>query len=122
MVIKDAVKKQIYQHAESEYPKECCGVLMGYRNTLSICEAVPVINMDEGNRMNDHFAMNSLEIYKIERDAEKRGLDVMGFYHSHGDHPAIPSKEDRRYMIPGCLYVIVSVIQGQCVDLQTYKG
>ena len=122
MIIHDKEKMQIYKHAESEYPNECCGVLLGDKNTFSVCEVEPVTNTDTDDRKNIHFTMSSLDVYRIEKEAEKRGLDVLGFYHSHADHPAILSREDQRYMIPGCLYMIASVRQGKCVDLKTYEG
>lgn len=122
MIIHDIEKKQIYKHAESEYPNECCGVLLGDKNTLSVCETVPVVNRDTDGRKEIHFVMNPMDVYRIEKEAEKRGLEVLGFYHSHVDCPAILSQEDRRYMIPGCLYAIASVEQGKCVDLQIYEG
>ena len=122
MIIGDIEKMQIYKHAESEYPDECCGVLLGYQNDFKVCEIVPADNIDKDNNRKLHFVMNPLDYYKVEQDAEKRGLDVIGFYHSHADHPAVPSKEDKRYMIPGCVYAIVSVIRGKCADLKTYEG
>ena len=122
MVIHDIEKMKIYKHAESEYPGECCGLLLGDKNTMSVCETVPVVNMDQDVDKNTHFSISSLDIYEIEKDADKRGLDVLGFYHSHADHPAILSQEDRKYMIPGCVYMIASVKQGECVELKTYMG
>ena len=111
----------MYEHAEMEYPNECCGVLLGNKDTSDICEIVPADNTDEYDIRNIHFAMDPLAIYKVERMASERGLVIIGFYHSHVDHPAIPSSEDERYMIPGLLYMIVSVEQGHCADVRAYS-
>ncbi len=121
MEIHEAERVLIYEHAESEYPDECCGVLLGIKENSLVCKIVPLDNTDEYGRRNIHYTINPLDIYKLECEAADEGLEILGFYHSHADYPAIPSAEDTRYMIPGCSYVIVSVDKKRCVDMRIYE-
>ncbi len=113
-------KELILQHAQEEYPNECCGIILGLKNERKVLEIVKTYNVDTEYDKNVHFAINPLLLYKVERESEKRGLDVIGFYHSHIDYPAVLSKEDERYMIPGCIYAIASVNDEKCNELRLY--
>jgi proteasome lid subunit RPN8/RPN11 len=57
----------------------------------------------------------------LEQEIEASGLEIVGVYHSHPDCPAILSKEDEKYMLPGLEYVIMSVQNGEVVDVKSYK-
>ncbi len=114
------VKGLIKRHAEDEYPNECCGILLGHKDEKTIAEIISADNVDTDSKRNIHYAIDPLILYRIEQESEKRGLDLIGFYHSHTDYPAILSKEDERYMIPGCIYAIASVDDGKCNELRCY--
>jgi proteasome lid subunit RPN8/RPN11 len=104
----------IRHHGEETYPHECCGVLLG-RSSDDISLVVDAIRA--GNTRTDsahnryHIAPH--ELVKIQRDGRKRGLDIVGFYHSHPDHPAQWSQTDfaEAHWL-GCSYVITAVEKG----------
>jgi proteasome lid subunit RPN8/RPN11 len=101
----------IRQHGEETYPNECCGVLLGHaeEDSNSVIDAVPAENTRSDSAHNRyHIAPH--ELIRIQQQARHRGLDIIGFYHSHPDHPAEWSKtdlEEAHWM--GCSYVITRV-------------
>lgn len=112
--------QKFFYHAAAAYPKECCGILLGSKKDGKVEEIYQARNADAIDRQRLHFVINPLEIYRIEKEAEKRKKRIIGFYHSHVDCPAVLSAEDERSMIPGLLYMIISVINGECTDIKSY--
>src|ERR1700756_2755631 len=104
------------QHGEETYPHECCGVLLGRmeddgtRVVTSIARAGNTRTDSPRNRYN----IDPKELVRIQREARERGEDIIGFYHSHPDHPAQWSPTDlaEAHWI-GCSYVITRVGQGK---------
>src|ERR1700744_3777120 len=103
-------------HGEETYPNECCGVLLG-KNIADSGNHVQQI-VRAGNTRTDsahnRYHIAPQELVKIQRQARTQGLDIVGFYHSHPDHPAQWSKTDfaEAHWL-GCSYVITSVEQGE---------
>lgn len=118
--INNTVLEDMYLQAQREYPNECCGILLGNRNTDSISENYPAGNTVGLEQRGIFYQIHPLELYQVEQEASARGLEVMGFYHSHPDHPAVLSRKDMESMVPDCVYVILSVIQGKVEDLRAY--
>lgn len=69
-----------------------------------------------------HFEADPLFLYQVEREIEGSGLEIVGFYHSHPDYEAVPSREDAENMVPGLVYVIISVTGEGVVDIRNYKN
>jgi proteasome lid subunit RPN8/RPN11 len=122
--------EEIRRHGAREYPNECCGVLLGLSGEAGkeVSEVLPLHNLrhdpdraqeilplDEPEKESERnrFLIDPLEQLRVEKDARARGLEVMGYYHSHPDHPARPSQYDREHAWPWYSYVIVSVVRGQ---------
>jgi proteasome lid subunit RPN8/RPN11 len=107
--------EQIRGHGAEKYPHECCGALLGrdtevadrsvYREILAL---FPLVNRREDSPQN-RFSVTSQDVLDAEKAARERGLEVVGWYHSHPDHPARPSQYDRDHAWPWYSYVIVSV-------------
>jgi proteasome lid subunit RPN8/RPN11 len=129
--------QSIHSHAEREYPNECCGMLLGRADGAAkeVFETVPLKNLrldsaraqellplaDPGRESEkNRFLIDPLEQLRVEREARKRGLDVVGYYHSHPDHPARPSIYDRDHAWPWYSYLILSVEQGKAADLTSW--
>ena len=92
-------------HARQAAPAECCGLLLGHSD--SIVEAVPTRNIAIAPT---RFLIDPKDHIDGRRDARRRGLDVIGFYHSHPRSPALPSETDRaEATYPNHLYFIVSL-------------
>lgn len=106
------------EHIMQVYPKEGCGILLGRDNRIEKIKPSENLVRDEAGRT--YFKMDPLTIYKEECEAQKEGLEVIGFYHSHPDKKAIHSKSDEEYMIPEMLYIIVSVYSGEIADIKGY--
>jgi proteasome lid subunit RPN8/RPN11 len=118
--VKDAVR----QEGERAYPDECCGVLLGRFGEDENCEATeifPVSNGREAEERYHRFVIQPDDFMKVETEARGRGLDVLGFYHSHPDHPALPSDYDREHALPFYFYVILAVEKGKARNLTGWK-
>jgi proteasome lid subunit RPN8/RPN11 len=105
-------------HGEETYPNECCGVLLG-KNVAGAGNHVQKI-VRAGNTRTDaahnRYHIAPQELVKIQRQARGQGLDIVGFYHSHPDHPAQWSQTDfaEAHWL-GCSYIITSVEKGKAV-------
>lgn len=102
----------IRQHGEATYPDECCGVLLGHvdEGVTMIVDAVRAGNI-RTDSAHDRYQIAPQELIRIQREARQQGLDIVGFYHSHPDHPAQWSKTDlAEAHWFGCSYVITSVV------------
>jgi proteasome lid subunit RPN8/RPN11 len=106
---------KIRSHGAQTYPHECCGALLG-RDTEVADRRVyreihglhPLINRRDDSP-NNRFSVTSQDVLDAEKSARQQGLEVVGWYHSHPDHPARPSQYDRDHAWPWYSYIIVSV-------------
>jgi proteasome lid subunit RPN8/RPN11 len=116
-------------HGEETYPNECCGVLLG-KNIAGEGNGAAAVNyvhqiVRAGNTRTDsahnRYNIAPQELVKIQRQARGLGLDIVGFYHSHPDHPAQWSKTDfaEAHWL-GCSYIITSVEQGKAVTTNSF--
>jgi proteasome lid subunit RPN8/RPN11 len=109
----------IHRHAIETYPHECCGALFGDAAANRVISALPLPNTtEEGPRR--RFLVRPADYLAAERGAKAAGLELIGFYHSHPDHPARPSQHDLDHAWPNFHYVIASVLQGQVDDVRTW--
>ncbi|NJO93480.1 MAG: M67 family metallopeptidase [Hydrococcus sp. RM1_1_31] len=124
--------EQICTHAKNTYPEECCGLLLGriedrdkflteIRQTenswdAQITEYLPITPGDK----RDRFIIDPKVMLPIQKEARDRNLTIIGIYHSHPDHSAIPSEHDRAIAWQQYSYIIVSVQQGRIADLRSW--
>lgn len=100
------VREAIVAHARAEAPNECCGLLIGSGDRID--DAVPARNIAEHPAT--RFLINPKDHLEALREARRRGLDVIGFYHSHPHSAATPSATDRAELSYGnCLYAIAGL-------------
>jgi proteasome lid subunit RPN8/RPN11 len=115
---------KIYAHGEQAYVEECCGMLIGEApesgGDVVISEIVAAENEREDSRHN-RYVISPQALLKTQRSARERGLEILGYYHSHPDHPAQPSDFDREHAWPGTSYMIISVIKGRVVDGRSWR-
>lgn len=119
---------EIRRHGEETYPHECCGVLLGHadESASNVVDAIPTANTRTDSAHN-RYHIAPQELIRVQRDARQRGLDIVGFYHSHPDHPAQWSKTDlAEAHWFGCSYIITSVVgdataedKGRCWATET---
>jgi proteasome lid subunit RPN8/RPN11 len=129
----------IQNHAERIYPEECCGLLLGQRrgDVKTLIEVLPTENSwdDEAadafqaiegsaqleSSKRSRFSIAPVVMLKAQKDARNRRLDIIGIFHSHPDHPAVPSEFDRAIAWQQYSYIIVSVQQGKACDLKSWS-
>ena len=112
----------IARHAEESYPEECCGFLIGDSGPLGtvVARVAPAGNEREDSRHN-RYVIRPEAVLAAHKEARGLGLDVVGYYHSHPDHPARPSEFDREHAWPGLSYVIVAVAGGQVEGARSWR-
>ena len=110
--------EQIKEHAQRDYPYECCGILLGNfkDGEKTVTQVLEISNEKEEENRHNRYLIPSKKILETELYAIKNGLDIVGFYHSHPDHSAIPSAYDVEHALPVYSYLIVSVYAAKAVD------
>ena len=117
LVLEPDVAKAIRRHGEETYPHECCGALVGQEGRTTSVVALPNTT-EEGPRR--RFLVRPSDYRLAEQTAGELGGGLLGFYHSHPDHPARPSKYDLDHAWPTFAYVIVSVMSGVARDMTVW--
>jgi proteasome lid subunit RPN8/RPN11 len=126
----------IYTHAENIYPEECCGILLGkiHGDTKTVVEVILTMNVWDKSELVDEvetidriertktsrYTIAPQDIFQAQIGGRDRQLNIIGFFHSHPDCPAIPSICDRDRAWDVYSYPIVSIIQGKVGDFQSW--
>ena len=114
---------EIRQHGERTFPEECGGLLLGVMEgeTRVVKGTLPLENVRKDSRHN-RVEISPLDYAKAEREATKQGLGVWGYYHSHPNHPAIPSGFDLDHApFIEWSYLIVSVREGKAEEIRAWN-
>ena len=117
------VLRFIEAHGEAAYPHEGAGLLLGYaaQEDKTVLAAFPLPNRSEAAEQYHRYLLTPDDMLSGEKSAAQRGLDVVGIFHSHPDHPAIPSAFDRDWALPWYAYLITAVEQGRAADLRAWR-
>ena len=111
----------IREHGRAAYPEECCGALLGTAGDGAVrvtrIERIENSSREERRR---RYAVAPLEYARVERSADADGLSVLGFYHSHPDHLAVPSEYDREHGLPFFHYVVLAVGPESSGEIASY--
>lgn len=114
------VYEEIMDHAREAYPHECCGFLVGKAmGDKRVWQVERGTNLNT-ERANDRYVIDPKEFNLVDKVARTQGLDILGFYHSHPDHPDRPSEFDREEGQPGYSYIIISVKKGDTVSAKSW--
>ncbi|HEY8559662.1 MAG TPA: M67 family metallopeptidase [Pyrinomonadaceae bacterium] len=115
--------KQIEAHGERTFPYECGGMLIGrFENgRKTVLELLPMENAMSESEQHNRVLILPKDVLRAERFAREKKLDVVGYYHSHPDHPAVPSQFDLDHALPVWTYIIVSVESGTAVDVRAWE-
>lgn len=113
---------RIERAAATSYPHEACGVLVGEvgDGRIAVLDASPAENLETADRR-ARYTLDPKAFVDADREARDRGLDVVGFWHSHPDHPAAPSPTDLEHAWREYSYLIVSVDVGRLVKLRSWR-
>ena len=129
------IAEKIRVHGVETYPYECCGALLGRDNDLIevsgsgtkssifaryVYSLFPLVNRRDDSPRN-RFSVTADDVREAEKAASAQGLEVIGWYHSHPDHPARPSEFDREHAWPWYSYIIVSVQSGAPQDMTSWR-
>jgi proteasome lid subunit RPN8/RPN11 len=118
--LSEALLAEMRQQGERAYPAECCGVLGGLTGAVrEVVRLAPAANRrtDDPHR----YLIAPYDLQRIERELNRGGLEVLGFYHSHPDHPAEPSRYDTEHAWPWYSYLIIRVNQGHAVEATSWQ-
>jgi proteasome lid subunit RPN8/RPN11 len=123
--LQQEVRERIERHGAETYPHECIGILLGRDQVgcRAVTEIIPMENAwnradanpyeaGPGDSTRNRSLVDPKDYLRAEHEARNRGMDIVGFYHSHPDHPARPSEFDRRNAWPWFSYVILAVENG----------
>ena len=138
LTLKPEHLKIIRNHAQKTYPEECCGVLLGKINEgetqlFEVWTTDNLWNVESGEQLSGNgdwtkdltkkrrYVVDPKEMLRAQKQGRDRGLNIIGFYHSHPDHPAVPSECDRQYAWQEYIYIIVSVPQGCPTDIYCWS-
>jgi proteasome lid subunit RPN8/RPN11 len=133
--ISHELAEQIGQHGVETFPHECCGALLG--RDIEVAEGIasraggtepvrevlglfPLVNRRDDSPRN-RFAVTAEDVRDAEQAAREKGWEVVGWYHSHPDHPARPSEFDREHAWPWYSYIIVSVMNAVPAEMTSWR-
>ncbi len=122
LFISQSELNEIRRHGEETYPHECCGVLLGETSDEgNVVKATVRCGNTRDDSPHNRYNIDPRELVKIQREGRERGYDIVGFYHSHPDHPAKWSTTDlaEAHWI-GCSYVITSVEKGKATVTNSF--
>lgn len=117
------ILEKIQAHGKKAYPEEGCGALIGKDeedDRRYVKEAIPLKNRISESRHN-RYVIDARDVTSVEKKAHDQGLELVGFFHSHPNAPALPSQFDLEHSWPWYSYVIVSVLNGNPGDIESWK-
>jgi proteasome lid subunit RPN8/RPN11 len=117
------ILRQIQAHGEASYPLEGAGLLLGRTSDSLriVIELNPLANRFEQDQQHRRYRLDPLELMRVEDNADERGLDVLGVFHSHPDHAAIPSAYDLEWSLPYYSYLITGVAGGRATETRSWR-
>jgi len=113
IILSAAIASQIESEGAAAYPNECCGILVGTDGSGGriVERIIPMKNTFDPSEQYHRFTIDPLALARADEEAAAQGKAVVGFYHSHPDHPAQPSEYDRTHVPPWSFYshIIVAI-------------
>lgn len=121
--IKPSILKEIHTHGESAYPEEGAGLLLGELNNGSkrVTQILSLTNTREEFARHNRYLLEPEDYAHGEEEAERLGLEVLGVFHSHPDHPNVPSEFDRNWAWPWFSYLITSVRPPMAMESRSWR-
>lgn len=123
IVMTSDVIRQIHENGERHYPEEGAGLILGKVDdeTRRVTGIIHRDNRFEAESRHRRYAIDPMEMLEAEDEAEKLGVDIVGIFHSHPDHPPRPSEFDLAWAMPWYSYIITSVSQGKAVESRSWR-
>ena len=117
------IEEAIRKAGADAYPNECCGIMLGKDEDDEhvVTSLRPIENARESDERYHRFLITAEEMMQAELEVRRLGLDIVGFYHSHPDHPARPSDYDREHALPFYSYIILRVAEGRPEQMTSWR-
>jgi proteasome lid subunit RPN8/RPN11 len=121
--LKSDLLKEIHAHGESAYPEEGAGLLLGEieNGTKRVTKILNLTNIREESARHNRYLLGPEDYAKGEEEADRLGLEVLGVFHSHPDHPNVPSEFDREWAWPWFSYLITSVQSQIAMESRSWR-
>lgn len=122
LLISSQLLQNIHMHGETSYPEEGAGLLLGKMDgdQKQVTQIMALANSREDTARHNRYLLTPQDYLRGEQEAARLGLDVLGVFHSHPDHPNRPSEFDREWAMPWFSYLITSVKSGQAVESRSW--
>jgi proteasome lid subunit RPN8/RPN11 len=122
IIIEQKPLDEMYQDALQSFPDECCGFLFGKEaGEERIITTILVVNNSKEGDKRRRFEIAPKDYLNAERFADENGLQLLGVYHTHPNHPAVPSEHDRVAAQPYFSYIIISVKQNEIAGIRSWQ-
>ena len=118
MILPKEIAESIARFAREAYPYECCGALLGA--DASVSQALPIANSSDEPKER-RYRIDAHDFMRALKTAEQKQLEILGFYHSHPNHPARPSAYDLEHAWPNLIYVILSIDSHGAGELTAWR-
>jgi proteasome lid subunit RPN8/RPN11 len=120
--ISSAILSQIHAHGEASYPEEGAGLLLGSVDgqAKQVVSLLTLANAREASARHNRYLLTAQDYLNGEQEADRLGLEVLGVFHSHPDHPNQPSEFDREWAMPWLSYLITSVEAGKAIGSRSW--
>ena len=121
--ISNELRRKIHNYGAQAYPEECAGLMLGSTNgnTRRVEAVLPLTNAREDSARHNRYLLTAQEMLKGETEAMRLGLDIIGVFHSHPDHPDRPSEFDREWALPWFSYLITRVDKGEAISSRSWR-
>ncbi|HXF84631.1 MAG TPA: M67 family metallopeptidase [Anaerolineales bacterium] len=122
LYLSEELLARIHAHSEQAYPEEGVGFLLGVDDDLRrVTHLFPLPNSREEEARRNRYLITPGDYLKAEEAADRLGLSLIGVFHSHPDHPNLPSEYDREWAQPFFSYLITSVHQGKAIASRSWR-
>jgi proteasome lid subunit RPN8/RPN11 len=123
LVVPLTILNNIHVHGEASYPEEGAGFLLGHDNGeyREVCKIFPIQNAREDSARHNRYLITPQDLIRAEAEADRNLMTVLGVFHSHPDHPNMPSEFDREWALPWFSYLITSVHQGKETGSRSWR-
>lgn len=121
--IRSDLLEKIQAHGAAAYPEEGAGLLLGHSNgdTREVESILELTNAREDAARHNRYLLTAEDMLQGEQEAMRMGLDIVGVFHSHPDHPNRPSEFDRDWALPWFSYIITQVDQGKAIASRSWR-
>lgn len=123
LILSSNLLDQIHEHGQAAYPEEGAGLLLGSvdGDQITVEQLYILPNAREDEARHNRYLLTPQDYLRGEMEAARLGMDVVGVFHSHPDHPNRPSEFDREWALPGLSYVITSVEAGKAAGSRSWQ-